>query len=67
MNFNEAIERFSKVNMKDIKLLKPLKNQLKVGSLFAGIGGIDLGFIQEGFHIAWANEIDKDACITYNW
>ena len=38
---------------------------MKVGSLFSGIGGIDLGFIQAGFEIAWANEFDHDACITY--
>ena len=38
---------------------------LKVGSLFAGIGGIDLAFEQAGFKIAWANEIDSDACKTY--
>lgn len=38
---------------------------MKVGSLFAGIGGIDLGFIQAGFEVAWANEIDQDACKTY--
>lgn len=35
---------------------------MKVGSLFAGIGGIDLGFHQAGFEIVWANELDKDAC-----
>lgn len=39
--------------------------ELKVGSLFAGIGGIDLGFIQAGFEVSWANEIDADACKTY--
>ena len=38
---------------------------MKVGSLFAGIGGIDLGFQQAGFDIVWANEIDRDACKTY--
>lgn len=36
-----------------------------VGSLFAGIGGICLGFKQAGFQVKWANEYDKNACITY--
>lgn len=38
---------------------------LKVGSLFSDIGGINLGFQQAGFEIAFANVIDKDACKTY--
>ena len=36
-----------------------------VCSLFSGIGGIDLGFIQAGFDIVWANEMDVAACRTY--
>ncbi len=36
-----------------------------VGSLFAGIGGIDLGFIQSGAKVLWANELDANACKTY--
>ncbi len=38
---------------------------MRVGGLFGGIGGIELGFQQAGFEIVWANEIDKNACITY--
>jgi DNA (cytosine-5)-methyltransferase 1 len=36
-----------------------------VGELFAGIGGIGLGFKRAGFKLTWANEIDGNACHTY--
>ena len=39
----------------------------KIGSLFSGIGGIDIGFLKAGYDVAWANEIDKYACQTYNF
>jgi DNA (cytosine-5)-methyltransferase 1 len=39
--------------------------ELKVGALFAGIGGIELGFMQAGFKPVLANEIDKFAGVTY--
>ena len=39
--------------------------RLKVASMFAGIGGICLGFKQAGFDIVWANDIDSDAIKTY--
>ncbi len=42
-------------------------DKLRVCSLFSGIGGIDLGFIQAGFQIVWANEFDKDAARTYKY
>ena len=37
----------------------------KVASLFSGAGGMDLGFIKEGFDVVFANDFDKDACETY--
>lgn len=37
----------------------------RVASMFAGIGGIDLGFSQSGCQVVWANEIDSAACKTY--
>ena len=38
--------------------------KLTVGSLFAGVGGIDLGFKNAGFLPIWSNEINEDACTT---
>jgi DNA (cytosine-5)-methyltransferase 1 len=38
---------------------------MNVVSLFSGAGGFDLGFIQAGHHIIWANDIDKDCALTY--
>ncbi len=37
----------------------------KVASLFAGIGGLDLGFEFAGFDVVWANDFDKYAVQTY--
>ncbi len=37
----------------------------KIVSLFSGCGGLDLGFIQVGFDIVWANDFFKDAVETY--
>jgi DNA (cytosine-5)-methyltransferase 1 len=42
-----------------------MKEKFKIGSLYAGIGGICLGFKNSGFDVEWANEFDKNACITY--
>lgn len=40
---------------------------MNIGSLFSGIGGIELGFEQAGFKTIWANESDKEACVTYRY
>lgn len=39
----------------------------KMASLFAGIGGIDLGFEQNGVQTVWANEIDNKCAVTYKY
>jgi DNA (cytosine-5)-methyltransferase 1 len=55
---------------------EPPQNRISVISLFAGCGGMDLGFIggfeflgaqykKTAFDIIWANEISEAACATY--
>ncbi len=33
--------------------------------LFAGCGGLDLGFEQAGFHVIWVNEFEPHCRTTY--
>jgi DNA (cytosine-5)-methyltransferase 1 len=49
--------------VKKIKMSKSKK--LKVVGLFSGCGGLDLGFIQAGFDVIWANDFNADAVKTY--
>lgn len=41
------------------------KPRYTVVSLFAGAGGLDIGFENQGFKTIWANDIDTDACETH--
>lgn len=47
-----------------------MKKTLKLMSLFAGCGGMDLGFLMAKnpklkYEIVWANDFEKNACDTY--
>jgi DNA (cytosine-5)-methyltransferase 1 len=41
------------------------KQGFSVAALFAGAGGLDLGFSKAGFNVPWANEYDKDIWASY--
>lgn len=41
-------------------------NDLSVVSFFSGIGGIDMAFEQNGFKTIYANDIDSNACKTFD-
>lgn len=38
---------------------------IRLLSLFSGCGGLDLGFLQAGYQIVWANDYDHWSCKTY--
>jgi DNA (cytosine-5)-methyltransferase 1 len=42
-----------------------VSRKFKMAGLFAGVGGIELGFEKAGFEPVFANEIDEKASITY--
>lgn len=44
---------------------KRKKIKLTAADFFAGIGGLRMGFERAGFKIVYANDIDKNACETY--
>lgn len=45
--------------------LKSDSGKYKVVSLFSGAGGMDLGFINAGFEIVWANDFFSEAIESY--
>jgi DNA (cytosine-5)-methyltransferase 1 len=45
--------------------IRDMNEKFKIASLFSGCGGLDLGFIQAGFEVVWANDFFKDAVETY--
>ena len=46
-------------------MVKSNKKTYTAVSLFAGAGGLDMGFERQGFSIIWANDYDSDACETH--
>ncbi len=42
-----------------------MKRKHNIVSLFAGCGGLDLGFRNAGFNVSWANEIMPDVAKSY--
>lgn len=50
--------------MNDIKTINA-SNKVRTVSLFSGAGGLDIGAIRAGAHVIWANDLMKEACMSY--
>lgn len=48
-----------------MEIINYLHRHLKTVSLFSGCGGLDLGFLNAGFNIIFANDFDKYAVESY--
>jgi DNA (cytosine-5)-methyltransferase 1 len=69
-NYNQVFEQLSlNVDTDNIISLKSAFNNLKIPlsvvSLFSGAGVLDKGFIDNGFDVVFAVDIDEGACQTY--
>ncbi len=53
-------------NMGDTSDKKPTKNQWRTVDLFAGVGGIRLGFEKNGFTTVFANDFEPKCADTYD-
>ena len=42
-----------------------MKKPYTVGGLFSGVGGIEQGFINNGFDVLWSNDIDEPSSRTF--
>ena len=60
---NDIVELVKDENEEYEVINDPTK--LKVVSLFSGAGGMDLGFINAGFEIVWANDFFEEAVNSY--
>ena len=76
--FNPVQGEFFNIIMPEsaMQYAKPRKGSYRIVSLFAGCGGLDLGFIggfdflgdtfqRNKFDVVWANELNPSACKTY--
>lgn len=54
-----------KKKLTEKKVDEKMNGKLRVVSLFSGCGGLDLGFINKGFEIIWANDFFPEAVETY--
>lgn len=52
----------SNMNLKELND----SNSVKTVSLFSGAGGLDIGAIMAGAHIVFANDMMKEACMSYS-
>ena len=47
-------------------VFKIMNKVFKVGGLFSGVGGLELGFLRnKNYKISWANEFDKYCARMY--
>ena len=63
----DLLDKLSNQKRKTIQEKNKMEKKLTLVDFFCGAGGLSLGFLQEGFHVKLANDIE-DVCIqTYKY
>ena len=63
ININKFYNSYRKLEQEKIKS----ENKPKIVDFFCGAGGLSLGFIQEGYQVVLANDIERVAIETYKY
>ena len=65
--FGNLLDKLNNKKRKEIQHKESLVNKPKIADFFAGAGGLSLGFIQSGFHVAFANDFEEVCVNTYRY
>ena len=65
--FGNLLDKLNNKKRKEIQRKESLANKPKIADFFAGAGGLSLGFIQSGFHVAFANDFEEVCVNTYRY
>ena len=60
-------DKIDKKKRNQIQILSERNNNPKIVDLFCGAGGLSLGFVQEGFQVALANDNERVCIETYKY
>ena len=65
--FGNLLDKLSNKKRRELQQIEDKANKPTIADFFAGAGGLSLGFIQSGFHVAFANDFEEVCVNTYRY